>query len=89
MSNQAPQGYSPATGTMPGYDGIAISPSDSVELSPAVRALYVGGAGNIKLKTIMNTTLEFVGVQAGSILPIQTKLVFSTSTTATSIIGIW
>lgn len=89
MANQAPQGYPPSTGTMPGYDGIAVSPSDAVELSPAVRALYIGVAGNVKLKTIGGTTLEFIGIQAGTILPIQTKLVFNTSTTATNIIGIW
>lgn len=85
----APYSFSPPTGTMPGYDGAAVTPSDSADLTTPARALYIGVAGNVKLKTIMGTTLEFVGIQAGTILPIQTKFVFSTSTTATNIIAIW
>lgn len=83
-----PSPFEPSTGTMPGYDGIAIAPSDSTNLSTICRALFIGVAGNVKLRTPASTSLEFLNCQAGSILPIQTLLVFATSTTATNIIGI-
>lgn len=83
-----PSKFSASTGTLPGFDGFAISPSDSANLTSMVRAIYVGGAGNIKLVSPNNTTLEFVGVPAGSILPMMAVKVFNTSTTASLLIGI-
>jgi hypothetical protein len=37
----------------------------------------------------LGTTLTFTGVQAGSILPIQVKRVYSTDTTATGIVALY
>lgn len=71
----------------PAYDAIAITPADA-DLSVNVRALYVGGAGNVRVKTWAGTTLTFTGVPAGSILPVRCQQVLSTSTTATSIVGL-
>lgn len=84
-----PSNFGPPTGTMPGYDGVAISPNDSSNLASTVRAIYVGSGGNIKLVTPSNTTLEFIGVQTGTILPMQAVKIFSTSTTASLMIGIY
>lgn len=83
-----PSPFEPATGTMPGYDGIAITPSDSNNLATICRALFIGVAGNVKLLTPASTSLEFLNLNAGAILPIQVLRVFSTSTTATNLIGI-
>lgn len=80
--------YSPPSGTMPGFDGAAVAPSDSANLTFIARALYIGVAGDVKLKTLGGTTLNFVGLQAGSILPVMTLQVFNTSTTATNIVAI-
>lgn len=83
-----PVPFEPGTGVMPGFDGIAITPSDSANLATICRALFIGVAGNVKLLTPASTSLEFINLQAGSILPIMVLRVFSTSTTSTNIVGI-
>lgn len=65
----------------------AITPADS-DLAHPVRALYVGGTGNISVVATSGTTATFVNVAAGSILPVSVKRVSSTGTTATNIIGL-
>ena len=84
-----PSAFHPETGMMPGYEGVAISPSDTNNLAAAIRAIYIGVAGNVKLKTPGGTDLTFVGLQAGAILPMQAIRVYNTSTTATNLIGIY
>jgi hypothetical protein len=66
---------------------IAITPADS-NLSAAVRALYVGGSGNVKITDALGNATTFNAVQAGSILPVTAVRVWSTGTTATSIVGL-
>ena len=66
----------------------AVTPSDSAELTNVTRALYVGGAGNVVVVMHGGETVTFTGVPAGAILPIRVKQVKSTSTTATSIVGL-
>jgi hypothetical protein len=53
----------------------------------AFAGLYVGVTGNVALVTEEGDAITFVGVPAGSILPIRTKQIKSTGTTAASIIG--
>ena len=60
--------------------------SDTVDLSYNVRALYVGTQGNIQLITLDGDTITFTNVSG--ILPVSCSRVFSTSTTATGIIGL-
>ena len=62
----------------------AVTPSDSTALD--FNAVYVGGSGNIAIELEDTTSVVFVGVPAGTILPIQGIGVDSTSTTATSIV---
>ena len=53
------------------------------------RGLYVGGAGNVVVQLDGDSsTVTFTGVVAGSILPIRARLVASTGTTATSLLGL-
>ena len=66
---------------------VAITTANS-DLAHPVRSLYVGGAGNVRVTTVNGQDVTFVGVQAGTILPISVKRVWSTSTTATSIVGL-
>ena len=75
--------------TEPARDAAAVTPSDSTQISPVARALYVGGAGNIKLVTEEGTTVTFQGIVAGSVLPVKTTKVFSTDTTATYIVALF
>ena len=65
-----------------------VTPSDSVDLTTVARALYVGAAGDVAVLMNDDSTATFVGVAAGSILPIRVKRVNSTSTTATSIVAL-
>lgn len=66
---------------------IAITPSDSDLVTP-VRALYIGGSGNVTINDTGGGAVTFAGVQAGSILPVMARRVWATGTTATSIVGL-
>lgn len=71
----------------PGKRLSAVTPHDSN--SNAYRALYIGGAGNVAVVAVDDTSaVTLVGVPAGTVLPIATSKVMSTNTTATSIVGI-
>lgn len=68
----------------------AVTPSDSTNFTAGeARGLYVGGAGDVVVVFPDGTAITFVGVTAGSILPVQCKRVNSTSTTATSIVALF
>lgn len=82
-SHHSPGLSSPAT------NGEAVTPSDSVSLTKTSRALYVGGAGTVVAVMKDGTTLTFVGVTAGTVLPIRVTRVNSTNTTATSIVALY
>lgn len=71
----------------PGRDGVAIVPADT-NLTRNVRAIWVGTTGDVVLITPEGTTLTFVGVPAGSLLPIWARQV-KAATTAGSIVGIY
>lgn len=64
---------------------VSITPSDTADI-PGIRALWVGGAGNIAIDA-GNGAVTLVGVAAGSLLPIQAKRVMATNTTADDIVG--
>ena len=74
----------------------AVTPSNTVDI-PSVSGgtsnngcvLYVGGAGDLKVDTVGGDAVTFVAVPAGSFIPVQVKRVYSTGTTATSIVALW
>jgi hypothetical protein len=74
--------------TDPATGGFAVTPSDSTVLT-AVRALWVGGAGNVAV-VFRNTAtaVTLVGVPAGTLLPTSVVKVMSTNTTASSIVAL-
>lgn len=79
--------YSP---TFPMYPGgaEAVTPNDSTNLTtPSV--IYVGVSGNVKVTTAQGDATTFVGVLAGTVIPVQVIRVWSTGTTATSIVRIY
>ncbi|MGA1670277.1 MAG: spike base protein, RCAP_Rcc01079 family [Candidatus Nanopelagicaceae bacterium] len=73
----------------PAERAFAITGNDSTDLTVFPRAIYVGGAGNVKVITLGGDTVTFSGVLAGTVLPVRVKRVFSTDTTATNLIGIY
>lgn len=66
----------------------AITPSDTVNFDYIVRAVYVGGAGNVVAVRPDGTAVTFVGVVAGTWLPLNAMRINSTSTTATNMVGL-
>lgn len=73
----------------PAENALAVTPSDSSDLTGApCRALYVGLGGNISL-TVGGNTLTFINVPGGSILPVRASRVQASSTTASNIIALY
>ena len=75
--------------TSPANDASAVTPSDTVPLTYVSRALYIGGAGNLVVTMQGGGNVTFIGVPAGTVLPIRCSHVRSTSTTATSIVNLY
>jgi len=50
--------------------------------------LYAGNTGNVHVLTAGDDDVTFVGIPAGSFVPVQVKRVF-TDTTATDIVALW
>jgi hypothetical protein len=80
---------------VPGRSAVAITPGDSGsgaangEVYPACRALYVGSTGDIKVDMAeTGTAVIFVGVPAGTLLPISVTRIYDADTTASSILAI-
>lgn len=76
----------------PGTSLVSVTPSDSTDLTGA-RAIYVGGTGDVALKTIHGASnsaaVTLAAVPVGTIIPIQITRVMSTGTTATNIVAIY
>lgn len=82
--------FKSADETASAVDAKLVTPSDVATLpNGACLALYVGNSGDVTLVTSMGTTVTFVGVLAGSILPVRTDMVKATSTTATAILALY
>lgn len=74
----------------PAEGAFAINISDSNNLSIITRAIYIGGAGQMKVDMYnAGTAILFSGLVAGMLLPIRVVKVYSTETTATQIIGLY
>lgn len=82
FSNNAASLSGPASHAFP------ITPSDTVDLTEAVRALYVGSGGAVSLRTLSGSQVTFLTVSGGSILPVRADRVLLTGTTATDLIGL-
>jgi ethanolamine utilization microcompartment shell protein EutS len=74
----------PAYAINPASGIITVTPSDTTVLS-SVRALYVGGAGDVAVTMQDGSTGTLPNATAGSILPVQCIKVMATGTTATNI----
>lgn len=71
----------------PAIDSFAISKSDTVDLPYPVRAIFVGGTGDVKVRTFAGTDIVYPAVPAGTKIVIVATRVFSTGTTATAMVG--
>jgi len=73
----------------PASGAFAVTPHDTNPLTKVTRALFIGGAGNLKVTMHNGDVVTFVGVSAGSVLTIRAKIVWFAGTTATNIVGLY
>ena len=66
---------------------VEITPHDTNDLTDPVSALYIGGAGTVKVDT-PDGTVTFNGALAGHIIPVCCTRVYATGTSATNIVGL-
>ncbi len=78
-----------STQSDPAVGAVSITPNDSTDLTVTTRGIFVGGAGNISLVSADGNTVTFASCAAGSILPIVTKRVMATDTTATALVALY
>ena len=74
--------------TNPASRWVAVTPSDTVNLRPPCRGLYVAGAGDVALVGD-DDHVEVFTFAAGEIKPLGPKRVNNTDTTATGIVALY
>jgi hypothetical protein len=73
--------------SQPAVGAVAVTPNDSTEI-PNLRALYIGGSGNLKVTCLDGSVVTFSSLPVG-ILPLSVRVVWSNGTTATNIVGLF
>jgi hypothetical protein len=75
--------------SMPATKALAITPNNGADLAFATRGIYIGGGGNLRVDMQDGgVDVTFVGLAAGTILPVRVSRVYATGTTATSLVGL-
>jgi len=72
----------------PATNAVAITPNDNTDLVAVTRAVYIGTTGNMKVTMQDSGTVVFTGIPAGTTLPIRVSRIWSTTTTASTIIAL-
>lgn len=76
--------------SLPATNGVVITPSNTAVFDPPTRAVYVGGTGNMQVRFVGGKdNVLFSTIPAGSILPIVVDRIYSTNTTATTIVALY
>ena len=68
-------------------DAVAVTPSNTVDLTNHAVRLYVGVTGSVKVDLVSGSTVTYATVPAGSYLNVRVKRVYATGTSATSIVA--
>lgn len=72
----------------PAWDAFSITPGASA-LTHEVRAVYVGVGGDVEVTTAAGNDVTFADVPQGAVLPVRATHVLATSTTASSLVGLY
>ena len=77
--------------TLSGGTTLAIGVSYTIYAGPETNgcALYVGVAGDVKVKMSSGKDVIFTAVPAGSFMPVNVTKVYETGTDATDIVALW
>ncbi len=73
----------------PAESAFAITPDDATPLPNVTRAVYVGGAGDLRVTMLDGQTVLLSQVQPGGIYPLRCTRVWTTDTTATGLVGLY
>lgn len=73
----------------PFVGAVAVTKSDTTTFTPPFKELYIGGVGDVAIRTLGGTNVTFTAVPAGVRIPIRGDQVLSTGTTATNITAMW
>lgn len=76
----------------PAYDAVAINISatdDALTTRGPCDAIYVGGDGDLVIKTLTGRSVTFVGLAAGSVLPVGASTIVKTGTSATNLVALY
>lgn len=71
----------------PPHRAAEVTPSDTADLPHVARALYVGGAGDVRVTTVAGDTVTLAGLSGQHVLMV--LRVWATGTTATGIVAEW
>lgn len=66
---------------------VTVVPSDTQTYDPPLRSIYVGGTGNLAVKTPQGVTVTYRAVPVGTTLQTDASAVLATGTTATLLVG--
>jgi hypothetical protein len=75
--------------TSPPEEAVAILPDDAADLAVATRAVYVGGAGDLRVRMLGGGEVTLAAVPAGTLLPLRVVRILATGTSATALVGLW
>ena len=75
--------------TSPPEQAVAVVPADRTDLACVTRAIYVGGAGDLRVRMQGGAEVTFAAVPAGALLPLRVKRVLAAGTSATAIVALW
>lgn len=74
-----------STRSDPATNAVAVTPSDTVDLTSPAKALYVGVTGDVTVIPLgSGAAVTFPAVPAGTILPVECRRVNATNTAATA-----
>ena len=75
--------------TAPASRAFEISPGDNADLTNVTRALWAGVTGTVKVTMEGGDVVNLVGFPAGMPIPLRVRRVWSTGTSATSLVGFY
>jgi hypothetical protein len=81
--------YLSADATVSARRASSVTTSDEVVYAEPTRAIYVGGSGNLRVDMVSGGTVTFIGLSAGTVLPVQAIRIYATSTTATNLLALY
>ena len=72
----------------PAAHAAVVTPSDTVDLANATRAILVGTGGDLKVTTVGGETVVIPAAPVG-VLPLQVTRIWATSTAASNLTALW